>query len=611
MAAVPTNYILIQDPDGVIGEENVDEEYEEFELYEVDDEEEENVVLEPRVSQEAVANFGSAANVTEEEKEDSEKKGVDETSSCNDKVGSQEWSRSEIEGLFCPICMEAWTNGGNHQVCCLPCGHIYGLSCIQRWIRQHRGSGSAKCPQCNRKCKPKDVRVLYASRIVVVDEELQKKIRTLEAKCVSLEKKHSDCCKKEVEGQRREAELRLQVHQLTERTSLLEGMLGDNQRRHSGSIAASWGSQGRAIPGCRHDSEFGKRGCSSSFVLKKEFQVEGARFFDVDASSHIILLARRLTGTGGMHGLTKISLIAPHERENIQLPSSIKAVRDLHLSPHGRLALLASLGKKLSVVSTESNNTILSYDLTAAAWSCSWDINSSHYAYAGLQNGMLLVFDMRQTRGPVESLAGLTCNPVHSLHSLSPNSALSSGVRTLLTASSVGLCEWNTGGVEERPLLVPGSENQGVCISLACCPSSDEIVASFRPKVEMPSEVSASQAFPTPATSLMGHCVMGSHVSYKRLSSQTYQRQGSTCAHVDEIRLPKSAIIDSGNNMSLFASGDEVAIVLQELPSLMAVQRLNPRKLPVRDVKFMHVGNSDLLTCLCDDMLQLFSPKLS
>lgn len=159
--------------------------------------------------------------------------------------------------------------------------------------------------------------------------------------------------------------------------------------------------------------------------------------------------------------------------------------------------------------------------------------------------------------------------------------------------------------------MVPGSENQGVCISLACCPSSDEIVASFRPKVEMPSEVLASQAFPTPATSLMGHCVMGSHVSYKRLTSQSYQRQGSTCAYVDEIRLPKSAIIDSGNNMSLFASGDEVAIVLQELPSLMAVQRLNPRKLPVRDVKFTHVGNSDLLTCLCDDMLQLFSPKLS
>lgn len=157
--------------------------------------------------------------------------------------------------------------------------------------------------------------------------------------------------------------------------------------------------------------------------------------------------------------------------------------------------------------------------------------------------------------------------------------------------------------------MVPGSENQGVCISLACCPSSDEIVASFRPKVEMPSEVSDSQVLPTPVTSAVGRCVMGSHVSYKCLSSQSYQRQGSTCAYVDAVRLPKSAIINGKNNVSFFASGDEASrdIVLQELPSLMAVQRLYPQKLPVRDIKFTHVGSAALLSCLCDDMLQLFA----
>lgn len=66
------------------------------------------------------------------------------------------------------------------------------------------------------------------------------------------------------------------------------------------------------------------------------------------------------------------------------------------------------------------------------------------------QNGMLLVFDLRQTRGPVKSLDGLTCNPIHSLYSISPKSALSLDVRTILTASSVGVCEWNFGGFDER-----------------------------------------------------------------------------------------------------------------------------------------------------------------
>lgn len=45
-----------------------------------------------------------------------------------------------------------------------------------------------------------------------------------------------------------------------------------------------------------------------------------------------------------------MSLIAPHERENIALPVNTKVVKDLCVAPHGRLALLASLGKKLSVM---------------------------------------------------------------------------------------------------------------------------------------------------------------------------------------------------------------------------------------------------------------------
>lgn len=38
------------------------------------------------------------------------------TSSLSQDSSGREWSMSEIDGLFCPICMEAWTSGGDHQV---------------------------------------------------------------------------------------------------------------------------------------------------------------------------------------------------------------------------------------------------------------------------------------------------------------------------------------------------------------------------------------------------------------------------------------------------------------------------------------------------------------
>lgn len=67
-----------------------------------------------------------------------------------------------------------------------------------------------------------------------------------------------------------------------------------------------------------------------------------------------------------------------------------------------------------------------------------------------VQNGMLMVFDMRQTLRPMAEIIGPTSNPIHTIYSVLHNSTLSSGVSTLLAASSVGLCQWKFGGEEER-----------------------------------------------------------------------------------------------------------------------------------------------------------------
>ncbi|XP_052174977.1 uncharacterized protein LOC127789921 isoform X2 [Diospyros lotus] len=604
--------VVVQDHEDEDGDDDDDEDYEEEADYE---DEEEGFVLAvessrvsyggpPESSQEAVIGH-TRENAVEEDEDSTRRREGGEASSSQGGDKGGEWSRGDVDGLFCPICMEAWSNGGDHQVCCLPCGHLYGVSCIKRWLQQRKNSG--KCPQCNRKCTLKDVRVIYASQIVVVDQELQKKVKSLEAKCASFEKKDSDWHKKEVEWQRREADLHLQVHQLTERTSHLEHLLRDTGSRSSRFPSASDICQEQATFGHNHKFEADGRGSSSCLLL----QVDGAKFFDVDASSQALIIARRLSGMGAKHVLTKMSLIAPHERENIQVPDNTKAIRDIHVSAHGKLALVASLGKKLSVISTESNNVVISYDLLAAAWSCSWDLSCSHYAYTGLQNGMVMVFDMRQTVRPVESMVGLTCNPIHTVHSLSPELSFLSGVRSLLTASSVGLCHWNFGSSEERLFLVPESENQGICIALAYCPTSNNIVASFRPKVEMSSDIAVSQPSPSPTTSLTGQGVQGSHVLYRSVGSIRYKKLGSVCANVDSIRLPKSAIIDRGHGIQ-FVSGDEVAceLVLQELPSFMVAQRLKYQKHPIRDVKYSRDLNSGLLTCLSEDILQLFSAKV-
>ncbi|KAH7553530.1 hypothetical protein JRO89_XS12G0022700 [Xanthoceras sorbifolium] len=193
---------------------------------------------------------------------------------------SDQWNRSDIDGLFCSICMDAWTNNGDHHISCLPCGHIYGLSCIKKWLQRCRSSG--KCPQCNQKCSLKDVRKLFASRIVAVDEESQKKIQSLEAKCSFFEKKvglftgyigsdGADWRKKEAEWQKREAELHLEFQKLEKRTVFLEFLFGDKHSMHSGFAVKAGDCQGQSVSGPVVGSKFCTEG--SSCISKIEVLV--------------------------------------------------------------------------------------------------------------------------------------------------------------------------------------------------------------------------------------------------------------------------------------------------------------------------------------------------
>lgn len=161
-----------------------------------------------------------------------------------------------------------------------------------------------------------------------------------------------------------------------------------------------------------------------------------------------------------------------------------------------------------------------------------------------------------------------------------------------------------------RPFLIPETTNQGVCISLAYCASSDDIVVSYRPRVEMSNEVVSQPLLtPSPAT---GQGVLGSHLHLKRVGSN-YERLGVACSTVSDIRLPKSSIIYRQNQKPLFATGDEVScgLILRELPSFTVTQRLRSHKHFIHDVKYTSTHSQGLLGCLSEDTVQLFSTKLS
>ncbi|RZC21341.1 E3 ubiquitin-protein ligase RFWD3 isoform E [Glycine soja] len=541
---IPADFGLSHDDDDETDDEEEDDD---------DDEDEEYVPAgaPPRVSHDAPrVSTSNSEVVTLIESQNKRRRTEGGEASCSFANGSlsqeNEWASPDVDGLLCPICMDAWTNNGEHHICCLPCGHIYGMSCIKKWLQHRRNSN--KCPQCKVKCSLKDVRKLYASQVVAVEEENQKRIRSLEAKCAALESKVSNWHKKETGWQKREAALSFQVQKLTEGSDC-------------------------------HKKEAGWQKKEAALNLQVQKLTERNTYLEMllDMQNRQLMFNFEL----------QMSLMSPFEMQDILLPSGTNGVKDLHISAShssSSLALFASLGKKLSVLSLDSGNLVVNYDL---------------------QNGSVLVFDMRQTAGPMKSLVGLTSNPVHTVHALAQTSSLSSGVKTILSASAVGLCQWNLDS-EERPLMVPETDNQGVCISLAYCPSSDDIVASYRPKYDMSMDLRHSQPSPTPPRTQ--HGVQGTHVLFNRMGSHHFQKVGSSYASVSKFLLPKCVIMDIEDQSRLFASLNEDTrdLVLHALPSFSVLQQL---KMQAQGRDLRYSPSHGILGCLSENTLQLFSKR--
>ncbi|XP_015581127.1 E3 ubiquitin-protein ligase RFWD3 isoform X2 [Ricinus communis] len=498
--------------------------------------------------------------------EQRQEKKVDSSDQVKEK---RETTEPNSDGLCCSICLEPWNSQGDHQVSCLPCGHVYGFSCISRWLQVRLNSG--KCPQCNAKCTVQNVRKLYASPVAAVNGDQHKKVQSLEAEIGSLKKQRLDLLDIQDKLIKIQDNLLKELHNLKENRASVENMpfvqMGSKTFGFTNFNEARNG-QFETLFSSRHNRRTLLR---CNVILEHELAVEGARLFAIDITYQNLILARRISGMGGIHMLNKINLINPHENEDIQLPTSTKTVKDLQISPCGRLTLLASLGKKLSILSMESNSIVTTYNLRVPAWSCSWDLNSPHYMYAGLQNGMILVFDMRHTVNPLQSMIGLTPRPIHTIHSLVHNPALGQNAQKLLTASSLGPCVWDVSAGES------------------------ETERSYQESSTVP-----------------GQGILGTQVLVKRVAGGFYHNLGSTPAYLNDAHMENSAIINMENCFPLLAYADGVThgLRLRELPSLTVSQNLKPHHHPILDVKCAHTRGTGVLGCVSEDKLQLFSLKI-
>ncbi|KAK7891080.1 hypothetical protein WMY93_023043 [Mugilogobius chulae] len=315
----------------------------------------------------------------------------------------------EGEGDTCAICFEPWTTAGEHRPSALRCGHLFGFTCIQRWIKS--AGTAAKCPQCNKKAKRSEIVKLYVTKLRALDNSEQESLkRALE---------HEQSLRRKAELESAQDKLRLQVvtnqcgqiqKELQELRSLMSQMGRSTVPSAAASSSSSLLGSSQRVDGSRQ----GQYGFSKAVLMS---QTGGCRVLAYCEPLSCLLASQpspHATLVPGC-GVKKMSVVNMKASQYVSIHS--KQIRGLSFNrQNDSLLLSAALDNTIKLTSLLTNTVVQTYNTGRPVWSCCWCLDNSNYVYAGLINGSVLVYDTRDTSTHIQELQPLRSRcPVASL----------------------------------------------------------------------------------------------------------------------------------------------------------------------------------------------------
>lgn len=354
------------------------------------------------------------------------------------------------DGTLCPICYDNWTNAGEHRLCSLRCGHLFGLSCVTRWLDSQR---KKTCPTCKKHVSRNDIRHIYAKKVITVDthvvEMLKKQLVDVNCEKVQLQMELTKSKCKESLLMQEISSLKQQVTELTSKN-------------------VSYGSQKN------------KSQTSSCVKLYKDKSLEissGCRVFDANSRLNIIAVSSKSPNAlfAGF-GIRKV--VISDYKLAMFLPLHTDAIRDVAFHPENNGLLTASLDKSCKFVDCTTNSTAVSVACGIELWSCCWDCINGNVFYAGTRQGSILKYDLRQPNNyvSIKHVPG-DMSPVVSVASLSRE-----GSSAVISCKLSSL--WFFDGNDEDTIVQLPIE--GPFISMRCEPLTKQVLVSSRPNTNFP-----------------------------------------------------------------------------------------------------------------------------
>ncbi|XP_054633730.1 E3 ubiquitin-protein ligase RFWD3 isoform X2 [Dunckerocampus dactyliophorus] len=497
----------------------------------------------------------------------------------------------EGEGDTCSICFEGWTVAGDHRIAALRCGHLFGFTCIQRWLTAQRSA--AKCPQCNKKAKRSDIVLLYAPKLRAMDNSEHESLKK------SLEEEQSLRRKAELESAQYKLKLQVVSNKYGQAQQELQELRAQMAQAGRSSAAVSSPSSSSSSLHCGPDGP--KVAPYSFFDAVLVSQNGGSRVLSYCESLSGLLASQPSPHAALVPGwgVKKVSLANLKSSQYIPIHSN--QIRGLSLSrQNDSLLLSAAQDCTIKLTSLLTSTVVQTYNTGKPVWSCCWCLDNINYVYAGLSNGSVLVYDIRDTSTHVQELEPLRSRtPVASLCYIPKAASSSFPCGGLIAGSPGGGCFWEQVAESTyKPHMLP--LESGGCTDIQVDTESRHCLVTYRPGRFNPTLRCVLMALTrTPLEDL------NQPPSCSCSPVQTFNA-GTSCKF-----LTKNAIFNSPDgDGALVCAGDEASnsMMVWQAASGALLQKL-PADLPVLDITPFRVNSEHFLVALTEKMMKLYKWK--
>lgn len=381
-------------------------------------------------------------------------------------VPAHERSASDEEGTTCTICFEAWTASGTHRLAALKCGHLYGLSCIEKWVQGLR----SKCPQCNAPAKRIDIRPIFAQKLMALDTtQLDHLVSEL-----NVEREKRKRSEIDAELMRQKYKLLLNDYEKvkSEYANIKRMRLESPMTSHGDFSAGSSFSQ--RSPG--------------RFTLDRAIDLglnTSCRSLAVSGLLNLLVASQSKSGLFSGYGLRKVSLFDLKSSELILIHKG--EIKDIAFHQRDALVLSASNDKTVKLTTTLSNSVVQTYHQPVEAWSCAWDKDDTNCFYAGLRNGLVVKYDMRVTSEPVCKLPSTNrYEPVVAMQHIPKGpSCAEDRCPSGLLVSQFQMCSFFEKQTDTNFKVHP-LHMEGNCVSISYEQNTRHLLMSCRPSARTP-----------------------------------------------------------------------------------------------------------------------------